>query len=113
MPIQINTKQSLNEEEKKTLDRLLNEYYEKIKRELKKEIVVNLNLKIYEKGGKGGKDKDGKGRKYSLNLKIVNSVVFKSDSDDYDLAKAIHKAFNKVMSEIEHRLHVSNQNKKL
>jgi len=109
MPIQINTKENLNEEEKETLDRLLNEYYEKIKRELKKEIVVNLNLKIYEKC----KDNKRGKKKYSLNLKIVNSVVFKSDSYDYDLAKAVHKAFNKVMSEIEHRLHVSNQNKKL
>lgn len=109
MPIQIQTKENLNEEEKETLDRLLNEYYEKIKRELKKDIVINLNLKIYEKGEKGERGK----KKYSLNLKIVNSVVFKSDSDDYDLARAIHKAFNKVMREIEHRLHVSNQNKKL
>ena len=109
MPIQIQTKENLNEEEKETLDRLLNEYYEKIKRELKKDIVVNLNLKIYEKGEKGEKGK----KKYSINLKVVNSVVFKSDSYDYDLAKAVHKAFNKIMSEIEHKFHVSNQNKKL
>lgn len=111
MPIQINTKQELTEEEKAVLDRLLNEHYEKIKRELGKDFVINLNLKIYEKCGKN-KNECGK-KKYSINLKIVNSVVFKSNSDDYDLAKAIHKVFNKIMSEIEHRLHVSNQNKKL
>ena len=99
----------LDDEERSLLDTLINEYSEKIKRELKKEAVVDLTLKVYEKCGEDGKC--GK-KKYSLNLKIINSFVFKSDSYDYDLAKAIHKAFKKILSEIEHRLHVSNQNKR-
>lgn len=94
MPIKIQTKENLNEEEKETLDRLLNKYYEKIKRKVKKDVDVDLNLKIYEKGGK---------KKYSINLKIVNSMVFKSDADDWDFAKAVHKAFDKILREIEHK----------
>ena len=110
MPIKINAKGvELTDKESLELNAFVNEYYEKIKRELKKEIVVDLNIKIYEKCGK---DKCSK-RKYSLNLKVINSVVFKSNSYDWNLAKAVHKAFNKIMSEIEHKFHVSNQNKKL
>ncbi len=106
MTIQIHAKGvELSDKERWELDKLVNEYYEKIKRELKKDISLVVHIKDY--------DKDGKEKKYSINLKIVNSVVFKSDSDDYNLPKAIHKAFNKVMSEIEHKFHVSNQNKKL
>jgi len=111
MPIKINAKGvELSDKESLELNTLVNEYYEKIKRELKKEIVIDLSLKVYEKCGKN--DECGK-RKYSLNLKVVNSVVFKSNSYDWNLAKAVHKTFNKIMSEIEHKFHVSNQNKKL
>ena len=49
MPIKINAKGvELSDKESLELNTLVNEYYEKIKRELKKEIVVDLNLKIYE-----------------------------------------------------------------
>ena len=111
MPIKIKAKGvELSDKEKWELDKLVNEYYEKIKRELKKEIVVDLDLKVYEKCEENGKCSK---RKYSLNLKVENSVVFKSNSYDWNLPKAVHKAFNKIMSEIEHKFHVSNQNKKL
>ncbi len=105
MPIKIShEEEKLDEKEKLELDKLSKEYYEKIKRELKKDFLLDIQVKVYDKGGK---------KKYSLNVKAENSIVFKSNSYDWNLAKAVHKAFNKIMSEIEHKFHVSNQNKKL
>lgn len=104
MPIKIShDKDKLDAKEKWELDKLSKEYYEKIKREIKKDFLLDIQIKVYEKGGK---------KKYSLNVKAENSVIFKSNSFDWNLAKAVHKALNKIMNEIEHKLHVSEQNKK-
>ena len=105
MPIKINAKGAkLNDEEKWELDKLLAEYEIKLARELKNDFNILVYIKVHEKG---------KSKKFSISVDVVGTVKFGATVDDYDLAKAIHKVFNKIMSEIEHRLHVSDQNRKL
>lgn len=110
MPIKISHEEKkLDEKEKLELDKLVNEYYEKIKRELGEDFLLDMQVKVYSKCEKEGKC--GK-KKYSLNVKVENSIVIKSNAYDWNLAKAVHKALNKIMSEIEHKFHVSEQNKR-
>ncbi|MDD5191926.1 MAG: hypothetical protein PHH54_04480 [Candidatus Nanoarchaeia archaeon] len=105
MPVKTNAENiELNEKEKWELDKLLTEYEGKIKRQLKDEVDIIVNIKSHQKG---------KSRKFSISVNVVGGVKFGAIADDYDLARATHEVFNKILSEIEHRLHVSsNRNKR-
>ena len=96
---------TLNEKQKQLVNRLLNEYYKKVQRQLKNEVFFEFHIKNYEK--------DGKSKKFSIQIKVVVGIqVFEAKASDWDLARTIHKVMNKVMNEIEHKLHVSDQHSK-
>jgi hypothetical protein len=97
MSIQINAKDvELDEKQKMDLDKLVAEYESKIKRRLKTEAEIIVHVKAYGKGKK---------KQFKVSVEIVSTAKFGSTADDYDIAKAIHEAFNRVLSEIEHRFH--------
>jgi len=115
----------LDEKKKQIFNRLLNEYYPRIYRQIKNITVFEGNIKAYEKvapskgegpdGGdkvraKGVFVKKGKDKKYSFSLKVVNPAgVFKADYADWDFTRVIHKVLNKMMNEIEGKLHSSDK----
>jgi len=102
MSIEIVNAEVLKEKEKEIANKLLEEYYFKIKRMIKKEFLLKTNFKEYEK--------DGKKVKYSINAEaIFSGKMINSSSWDYDLARTIHKAMKKIESEIEHKFRVSEQ----
>ena len=101
-PIEINGIDILTEEEKRLANKLLNEYYPKIERKIKNIISLKVHIKEYEK--------EGKRKKYSINIKVVNSTdVFEANANNWDFARTMHKVLNKIENEIENRLHPSEQ----
>ncbi len=88
----------LDEKEVKTINRLAKEYYSKIQRAVKNITSILMHVKSYEKIGNR--------KKYSVSLKVVAPTrTFDSKAIDWELAKALHMAFNKVEKMIEHRFH--------
>ena len=104
-PIEIKGIDILTEEEKKLSDKLLNEYFPKIQRQIKNIIVLKVHIKEYEK--------EGKRKKYSINIKVINSTdVFEANAHDWDFARTMHKVLKKIENEIEDRFHPSEQHLK-
>jgi len=104
-PIQIIGIDALEEEEKSTINKLSNEYYEKIQRELKNTTSVTLHVKAHSKGGKR--------KKYDLRVKVVAPTrIFESQESDWDLARSLHKVFRNAVREIQHRLRTDSQRTK-
>ncbi len=101
MELQTKGMELLNEKEKQIADKLLNEYYEKIKRQIKKDFIFRINFKEY--------DKDGKNKKYSINAEVLASKKFSASSGDWDFARALHKVMIKLINQIEHDFHSSEQ----
>lgn len=96
------TGDNLSEEEKQIADKILNENYKKIQRQLKNEIILILHVKEY--------NSDGQRKKYSLILEVKSSTnSFKAEAVDWDFARTLHKTINKAITEIEHKFHVSEQ----
>ena len=102
--IEVKGIENLNEDEKRILNKLSTEYYEKIKRELKNEVSLKIRLKEYKK------DNEKKRRKYSINLIVAAPTrVIEASYADWELAKTLHVVFEKAINEIEKRFHVSEQ----
>ena len=98
--IQVKGIHLLDEAERIMADELIKEHYAKIQREFKGISSLIIQFKEYKK--------ESKRKKYSVNVKaIAPGNMFESEVADWDLAKTIHKAMNKIKSEIEHKLHVS------
>jgi len=93
------------EKETQLVNRLLNEYYVRIQRMLKNLVSFEFNIKKYEKVGK-----DSKVKKASVHCKVDSAAgVFEADYADWDLARCVHKVMNKIINEIEHKFHSSDQ----
>ncbi len=89
----------LSSEEQATINTITTEQFEKIKRELHNITNMTVHVKCYQKGG----DK----KKYSMHVKVVapTHVFDSSNADDWELPRAIRKAFDDVLHQIQHRLH--------
>ena len=92
----------LSEEEKKIANKLIKEYYQKIKRAAKGDFSLKITVKEYSKGGKA--------KKYELAAETVCSEgIFRAKSFDWNFTKTLHKLLSKIISEMEHKLHHSEQ----
>lgn len=92
----------LDEKERMIFDKLGSEYSAKIERMLKTVNLVEVLIKDYSR--------EGKSKNYSIHVKVFSSTRnFDAGADDWDFARTLHKAFIKVMNEIEHEFHVSNK----
>lgn len=97
-PIQIKGVDILTEKEKRLVNKLLNEYYPKIKRQLKNVTSLNVHIKEYKK--------EGKRKKYSVNVKAMTATkIFEANACDWDFARTMHKVLNKIQIEIKGRFH--------
>lgn len=96
----------ITERQKQLINRLLNEYYKKIQRQLKNQASIEFHIKTYEK--------EGKAHKFSIHARVDSPLKpIEADYADWDLARAIHKTMNKLMNEIEHLTHASDQHDKI
>ena len=85
--------------EQETVQRLTTEYYEKIKRDFNNITDLVVHIKTHGKGGER--------KKFSIHIRaIAPTVMIETDkSHDFDLARAVHKAFEDVRTQIHHKLH--------
>ena len=95
----------LDDEEKKIMDRLLLEYSKRIQRLIKNDIIIEAIIKFY--------NTEGTRKKYSFHVMVHGIHYFEADYSDWDLARTIHKTLNKLLNELEHRFHSSDQNSKV
>jgi len=105
---QIKGLEELREEERKELDEILKNSYEKLKRKTKVDFILKVSVKVYSR------DKENlvKRRKYSIQAAITGTVrQFDASSEDWDFNKAVHKAMNALETEVEHAFHASEQHK--
>jgi ribosome-associated translation inhibitor RaiA len=92
--------------DEKIINDIFNEYSKKLQRAYKEINYLEIYLKDYKKS-KNSKDK------YSIHLKVISPhPLIKSDSSDWDLKKALRIAFEKLINELEHKFHSSNQKSK-
>ena len=92
----------MKEEEKQVLNTLANEYYDKIKRALKNECSVKIDVKEH------GKVDDNPDKKVRYDIHIVavtaTKLRFESSAEDWDFARTVHKAFKEIERQIEHKI---------
>ena len=102
-PIQIIGMDKIEDElEKATINKLANEYHEKIQRSLKNITSITLHIKIHTKGGKA--------KKWDLRVKaIAPTRIFEAQEADWDLNRSLHKVFKNLERQIQHRLHTDDQ----
>ena len=92
-------------DEKQDLDVLLARLFPKLERKLPAMSDVTIHIKTYQKGGNR--------KKYSLHLRVcVGKKVFEAHHPDWDLRTAAHRAFNEMLSQLDHQLHTSDQRPK-
>ena len=97
-PIQVVGIGLLDEQEKSIANKLVNEYYQKISRELKNTVSVTIHIKTHTKGGKR--------KKFDVRVKVsAPTRIFESQESDWDLARTLHKVFKNMERQIKHRLH--------
>jgi len=85
--------------EQETVQTLATENYQKIKRQLKNLTDMKVHVKTYKKEG----DK----KKYSIHILIAypGKVIESCRAHDFELPRALHKAFNDVKEQINHTFH--------
>ncbi len=118
----------LTERQKQTLNRLLNEYYPRIYQQVKNLTIFECQIKYYKKVAPSKKEngkvlkkrkkgifvETGKDKKYSFNIRIVTPAgVFRASYADWDFTRTIHKVMNKILNEIESKLHSSDKYNKI
>ncbi|MDO8528273.1 MAG: hypothetical protein Q7S06_00050 [Nanoarchaeota archaeon] len=101
MELQTKGLELLSEKEQQIADKLIKEYYEKIKRQIKKDFKFRIHFKEY--------DKEGEKKKYSINAEVLASKKFSASDYDWDFARALHKVMIKLVNQIEHAFHSSEQ----
>ncbi len=89
----------LSAEEQATIQTITTEQFEKIKRDLQNITNMTVHVKFYQKGGEK--------KKYSMHVKVAapTHVFDSSNADDWELPRALHKAFEDIRHQIQHRLH--------
>ena len=101
-PIQFIGTKKLDEIEKELVNKLANEYYQKIVRSLRNISNIVLDLKGYRKTGRK--------QKYSLHIRVNGPFkTIEASATDWDLARVIHEAFKAIEREIQHKLHTDDQ----
>ncbi|MBS3102996.1 hypothetical protein J4458_06165 [Candidatus Woesearchaeota archaeon] len=105
-PIQVVGIKDLDEMELEAVYRIGDRYYGKLQRAVKNMASLVVHIKSY--------DKEGRQRKYSVHVKLVAPArIFVSTKvHDWNLEKALHKSFQDIERQSQHRLHTYSQNKK-
>ncbi|MDO8642751.1 MAG: hypothetical protein Q7R76_04155 [Candidatus Woesearchaeota archaeon] len=103
--IQYSGLHDVEEGDRRILDKLSAEYYDKIARELKNETALQVHIKSYKKIGKP---------KFSIHVKAIapTRIFVSTKAHDFDFATCLHMAFRDLETQIHHRLHTDDQKPK-
>jgi ribosome-associated translation inhibitor RaiA len=104
--LQLKGVDALSENEKKEVEEILNDSYEKIKRKTKTDFLLKVVVKGYSKNPENKE----KRKKYSVQAQISGAVRnFEASANDWDLRKVLHMVVQKLEQEVEHAFHSSEQ----
>ena len=92
--------------EQETVQTLTTENYPKIKRALKNITNLKVHVKTYKK--------EGEQKKFSLHVQAIypGGTIESNRAHDFELPRAIHKAFNDITEQIHHKLHTDTNREK-
>jgi prephenate dehydrogenase len=93
-------------EEQELVSRLSTESYEKFTRILKNIEQMVVHIKTYEN--------EGQKKKFALHVRVkapTSAIIESCKSHDFDLARALHKAFDDIRVQIEHKFHTGTRPK--
>ena len=104
-PIQVIGIKDLDDMEIDAVNRLANQYYPKIQRELKNITSLAIHVKSYKKGGRYCK--------YSIHVRAIapTRIFVSTKGFDWDINRALHKAFRDIIHRLHHSLHTDEQHK--
>jgi ribosome-associated translation inhibitor RaiA len=95
--IQIIGIDEIGDEDKDIVNKLANEYYEKLKRAIKNEISVRIHIKEHSKAGKRHKS--------DIRVQLIAPTRrFDAQESDWDLARTLHKVFENIERQLQHKL---------
>lgn len=104
--IQLKGANKLDSIERAILDKLSEEYFNKISGFLRDIKSIKINIKLHDTGGKR--------KRYQINIKVMAlSETFDSKVEDWDIAKVLHAGFKKIIHELKHKHHIKGKPKKL
>ena len=102
MEVEISGSKFLTEKEREILNKLIKEYSPKIQRKTKDISFLKVYVKEHEK--------EGMRKKYNLKIEIgFSGKIIKAKAHDWDFARTVHKVLNKMIGELEHKYHASEQ----
>ncbi|PIN75972.1 hypothetical protein COV18_00940 [Candidatus Woesearchaeota archaeon CG10_big_fil_rev_8_21_14_0_10_37_12] len=89
----------LSDADQATVNHVTMNHFDKVKRELQNITNMSIHVKTYQK--------EGSRQKYSLHVKVAapTKIFDSSSSDDWDLARALHMAFEDIVKQIQHTFH--------
>jgi hypothetical protein len=88
-------------EEQDLVQSLTTKGYEKIKRDLRNTTSLLVHVKRYKKAAAT----EEKRQKYSVHVKVVAATrrpIVSCKAHDWELARALHKAFNDIRNQLKH-----------
>jgi hypothetical protein len=91
-------------EEQEEANRLATQAYLKIKRDLQESTSLIVHIKRYKKTA----GEDEKRQKYSVHVKVIAATrmpLVSSMAHDWELPRAIHKAFDDIKAQLIHHFH--------
>lgn len=96
MPIQFKGLVNFTTLEEATIKKLTREYYDKLLRDIKDALLV-IDLKKYEN--------QGKRTKYAFHSRVESgkTLVLVTKASDWDLRRTLHKLFQKLERELQHK----------
>lgn len=105
--IELRGTEELSDEEKWELNKEVESNKEKIRWKTKSDFVLKIVVKVYSH--KKGDDKDLR-KKYSIKAQIKGEThSIEANAVDWDFHKVMHKIFTKLINEVEHLYHSSEQ----
>lgn len=106
--IEIKGIEGLSESEKQELNKEIETYKEKIKWKTKSDFVLKLDIRSYNKSP----ENKTKSKRYTIRAEIKGQTqTFEASVEEWDFNKAVHKIFDKLINEVEHKYHSSEQGK--
>lgn len=106
--VQVEGISDLKKGERYQLNKIVNSYFDKIKRQIKNEMTLVVKIKHYETAGKKNKAK-----KASIQVNVITATRnLESSASDWDLNRTLHAVFKKLLNEIEHKFRPSEQGRR-
>lgn len=86
----------LTEAQQAAVNKISNGYYPKVCRSLKKEVDISVQIKL--------EDVEGKRERFHIRIQVDQpSRLLSSHAAEWDLNKSLHRAFEAILHEIEHK----------